>query len=70
MEKRKYNYKEVISKDGSFSLKVRNKKIAKKLDAICFIQNVNKTQFCLDAIENAINIEYNKINKKLESEEK
>lgn len=68
MEKRNFNYKDVISNDGSFSLKVRDKKIAKKLDAICFIKNINKTKFCLNAIENAINIEYEKINNKLNKE--
>lgn len=69
MGKRNFNYKDVISNDGSFSLKVRDKKLAKKLDAICFIKDMNKTKFCLDVIKEAINIEYEKINKIINDKE-
>lgn len=68
MEKRNYNYKTVENKSGEFSLKIRNKKLAKQLDIICFIQDINKSKFCLEAIENVVNEEYKKINKLLNKE--
>lgn len=54
---RDYKYKNTTSKDGSFSLKVKDKKLCKELDAICIYTSQNKSKFCISAIQRAVNEE-------------
>ena len=51
MNKREFNYKNQISKNGEFSPHITDKKLVKELDAYCLIPNTNKTKYVINAIK-------------------
>lgn len=57
MNKREFNYKTTITKEGHFSPHITDKKLVKQLDAYCMVMNINKTKYVRDAIEFKLNFD-------------
>lgn len=66
--KQKYNYKNVESKNGSFSFHV-NAKLNQKITLYCKKYNLNKTHFCHDVLNKAIDEKLAEMMENMDKEE-
>lgn len=48
---RKVNYIERESQDGSFTPHIYDKKLVKKIDAVCMIKKINRTHYITNIIK-------------------
>jgi len=54
MRTRKVSYIERESEDGSFTPHIYDKKLVKKIEAICMIKGINRTHYVVNAIKSVV----------------
>lgn len=62
---RKVNYIERESQDGSFSPHIYDKKLVKKIDAVCMIKGINRTHYIINAIREKVEKDINDLKDKI-----